>query len=246
MNGYHTGNAASLTVTDGVLLTPYGKLRGIDPTTGRILWTGSNYPHYGTPTVAQVDGSSVVVTPAGELINPKTGAEMGDRLAAIEYIGPVASGNRVFVVGSTRQADQTIATHATAYTLQKSADGGITATEDWTRHLSKDRVYATPLVSNGRLYIIYLPGRLDVLNTDSGDALSTLNELPSSSNGSPSPTLGGDRLLISFEKGTILMFEDGDRPERIGMAFLENHRATPLLDGKRVYIRGFQHLYCIE
>jgi len=246
MNGYHTGNVASPLVADGVLLAPFGKLRGIDPESGRVLWTGSNYPHYGTPTVAKVDGSSVVITPAGEIIDPKTGSEIGDRLAAIEYIGPVASGNRVFVVGTTRTTDQTLVSHATAYTLETSSDGRIMATMNWEKSLSKDRVYATPMISKGRLYIIYLPGRLDILSTETGATLSTLADLPRSSNGSPSPTLGGDRILISFEKGTILMFEDGDRPQRIGTAFIENHRATPLLDGPRIYIRGFQHLYCIE
>jgi len=246
MRGYHTGNAASVLVADGVVLAPFGKLRGVDPATGSVLWTGPDYPHYGTPAIAHVGDTTVVVTPGGELIAPKTGTEIGDPITDIEYIGPVASNNRVFVAGSTRYQDQTTGSHATAYTLQKSSNGRITATMDWDKPLNKDRVYATPLISDGRLYVLYLPGRMDVLSTESGATLSTLDSLPRSSNGSPSPTLGGDRMVIGFEKGVLLMFRDGDTPQQIGQAFLENHRATPLLDGQRIYIRGFQYLYCID
>jgi len=246
MLGYHTGNAASVLVADGVVLAPFEKLRGIDPSTGRVLWTGPEYPHYGTPAIATVDGKSIVVTPGGELIDPKTGAELGDPLAAIEFIGPVASDNHVYVIGHTRHPNQPPSAHATAYTLNASPDGRITATQEWERSLGKERIYATPLVTDERLYVLYLRGELNILNPKTGQTISKVGNLPKAAKASPSPVLGGDRLLLSFDTGPVKMFEDGDELQPIGHAELERHRSTLLLDSNRIYMRGFQYLYCIE
>ena len=246
MRGYHTGNAASVLVADGVVLAPFGKLRGIDPATGRVLWTGPDYPHYGTPALAHVGDTTVVVTPDGELIDPKTGTEMGDPLAAIEFIGPVAADNRVYVIGHTRYPNKAPGAHATAYTLTTTPDGRISATKDWERALGKERIYATPLVTNKRLYVLYLRGELILLDPKTGETISSIGHLPRGANSSPSPVLGGNRLVMSFDDGFVQTYEDGNELQRIGRANLERHRATLLLDDNRIYMRGFQYLYCIE
>jgi outer membrane protein assembly factor BamB len=246
MQGYHTGTSASLLMVDGVLVVPFAHMRGIDPRDGSILWKGPKYTHYGTPAVTTVDGTSVVVTPGGELISPRDGTEVGDRLAAIEFIGPVTSGNKVFVIGHTRYPDKSLGTHATAYTLHRQSNGRISSTQLWERKLMTQRIYASPIVTDDRIYLLYSPGTVEVVNPQTGAQISTFDGLPTARNGSPSMVLGGSRLLISFEVGVFQTYSDGDHPKSLGRAVLEGHRSTALLDGSRIYVRGLQHLYCIE
>jgi hypothetical protein len=246
MQGYHTGTSASLLMVDGVLVVPFAHLRGIDPSDGSVLWKGPKFTHYGTPAVATVDGASVVVTPGGELISPSDGTEVGDRLAAIEFIGPVASGNKVFVIGHTRYPDKSIGTHATAYTLHRQSNGRISSTQLWERKLRTQRIYASPIVTDDRIYLLYTPGIVEVVNPHTGAQISTFGDLPTARNGSPSMVLGGGRVLMSFEVGVFQTYSDGDHPKPLGRAILESHRSTALLDRSRIYVRGLQHLYCIE
>ncbi len=246
MRGYHTGTAASILMAEGVLIVPFAHLRGINPKDGSVLWKGEEYRHYGTPALANVGGSSVVVTPGGELIDPKDGEEVGDPLAAIEFIGPMASGDLVYVIGHTRYPNSTVGSHATAYKLQRNPDGRVASTMLWEKKLSKHRIYGAPLVTDERLYVLYNPGDVDVLNAKTGATISSFEGGPNARNGSPSIVLGGDRMLLSFEVGEVRTYSAGDEPKLLGRKVIEVHRSTALLDGARIYIRGLQHLYCIE
>jgi len=246
MYGYHTGTSASPIMVDGVLIAPFSQLQGIDPATGRVLWKASEYPHYGTPAIASVGGSSVVVTPGGELIDPKDGSEVGDRLAAIEFIGPVAKGDKVYVIGHTRYPDDSVATHATAYQLTSLPNGRVESHQLWDRKLSKQRTYASPAVSDERIYVLYKKGDVEVLNPRTGEQISVVDALPTARYGSPSIAMGGGKLLMTFEIGSIRTFTDADHPKPLGRGLIEPHRATVLLDGSRIYIRAFNNLYCFE
>ena len=246
MKGYHTGTSASPMMADGVLIAPFAQLQGVDPATGRVLWKASKYPHYGTPAIASVGGSSVVVTPEGELINPKDGSELGDPLASIEFIGPVAKGDKVYVIGHTRYPDNSVATHATGYQLSRLPNGRIESKQLWDRKLSKERTYASPAVSDERIYVLYKSGDVEVLSPRTGEQISVVEELPTARNGSPSVAMGGGKLLMTFEVGVFRTYTDADQPKPLGRGMIESHRATALLDGSRIYIRGFNHLYCIE
>ena len=246
MQGYHTGTSASPLMADGVLVVPFAQLRGVDPTDGRVLWTGPKYPHYGTPAVATVGGSAVVISPGGEIINPKDGTEIGDDIAALEFIGPVAVGDRVYVIGHTRYPDRTVASHATAYRLQRQPNGRIESTILWERKLGTDRIYASPLITDERIYLLYTPGYVEVVNPETGVQISTFDGMPTARNGSPSMVLGADKVLLTFEVGLYRTFTDADNPQSLGRFVLDEQRATPLLDDARIYVRSLQNLYCIE
>ena len=246
MKGYHTGTSASPVMVDGVLIAPFAQLRGIDPATGRVLWKASKYLDYGTPAIASVDGSSVVVTPGGELINPEDGSEVGDRLAGIEFIGPVAKDDKVYMIGHTRYPDKSVATHAAAYQLTRLPSGRVASRQLWDRKLSKERTYASPAVSDKRIYVLYKNGDVEVLSPHTGEQISVMEGLPTARHGSPSIAMGGGKLLMTFEVGLFRTYTDADQPKPLGRALIEPHRATALLDGSRIYIRGFDHLYCIE
>jgi outer membrane protein assembly factor BamB len=246
MRGFDTGNAASPLIVDGVLLAPYARLRGVDPSTGQILWEGPEYPHYGTPAVANVDGTSVVVTPGGELINPKDGTEVGPKISRIDFIGPVAVGEMVYAIGWVPEHSDGSSTRGTAYRLSNEVDGRISANRLWDRTLSKERLYASPLVADERIFLVYWTGEVQSLNAMNGKLLWRMNTRLSASNGSPSPTYGGGRIVVGSERGYFVTYSNDDPPKVLGEFILEEQRATPLLEDGRIYVRGFEYLYCIE
>jgi len=246
MRGYDYGTAASPVMADGVLVAPFARLRGIDPSTGAILWEGPSYPHYGTPAIAHVGNTTVIISPGGEMLRAKDGAEVGPTISAIEFIGPVADGDVVYVIGWVRAQDDRTLTRGTAYKLRQEEGGKIGVTELWGRDLSAERTYASPLLADKRLYVLFWRGELQVLDAATGDLLSTTETRLDAKNGSPSPTLGGDRIVIGSERGSVNTFSHEDSPRVLGARNFESHRATPLLDGDRIYIRGFEHLYCVE
>jgi outer membrane protein assembly factor BamB len=168
---------------------------------------------------------------------------VGPNIGEIEFVGPVAVRDVVYSIGWVRHST---ATQGVAYKLGRESSGRISATKLWDRELSKERTYATPLVTDERIYLIFWGGELQVLSAANGDLLSRMDTSQSAKNGSPSPTLGGNRFVVGSEHGFVITYSDEDTPKVLGEQFLEPHRATPLLDGGRIYIRGFDHLYCIE
>lgn len=247
MLGHITGTSSSLLMVDGVLLAPFGKLRGIDPSNGDVLWEGAAWPHYGTPGIMNVDGQAVIITPGGEIIRPSDGETIGPNIGQIEYVGPVVVGDTVYSIGWTRLEDgKTTVTIGRAHKLFGEEGGRIGVRKLWERHLSKERTYASPLIKDGRIFVLYWQGKLEVLSTASGELLSTALDVPGAQNGSPSATEGNDRVVIAFEGGEVQTYSLADQPKLLDQAVIERQRATPLLDGKRIYLRGMKYLYCIE
>ena len=244
MLGYHTGNAASPILIDGVLLAPYVQLRGLNPDSGEVLWHGPSYRHYGTPAVTRLDGAAVVVTPGGDVLRVRDGMELMPKLEQIEFVGPVIEGPIVYLVGWTRDARGRTSTRGSAYRLESLPDGGFRSQQLWQSELSKDRLYATPLIAEGRIFLQYQSGRLQVLDATNGRVLSHLDTGISAANGSPSPVLGAGRVVLGSEAGSVMTFSFDNNPELLGQMHLEGHLSTPLLDGEQIFVRGFQHLFC--
>jgi outer membrane protein assembly factor BamB len=246
MDGYHTGTAASPVMADGVLVVPYGRISGVDPATGRVLWGGAEYTHFGTPAVAVVGGRALVVTPAGQLLDARTGSSLGTPLGSLRYVGPVVRDDTVFVIGVHVVGDEEQGTRGLAYRLSEGADGRIEATELWRQQLSDERIYATPLVSSDRIWILTTDGELQVLDTRSGERLGRAQTSLEAVTGAPSPTLGGQILILGSERGPVQAWTRDDDPDKIGEASLEPQLSTPLLVGERIFVRGLDHLWCLE
>ena len=62
----------------------------------------------------------------------------------------------------------------------------------------------------------------------------------------PSVTLGGSHIYIANESGTTVVLEPGRHYREVYRNELERHRSSPVFIGQRMYIRGMNHLYCIE
>jgi hypothetical protein len=165
--GYRGGDTASPVLSAGTLLVPYGVLRGVDPATGAQRWAGPAWPHYGSPTVTEVDGVAVVVTPAGEVVRVADGAVLATGLGKVSYLAPTARGASVWFVGGDGDVAQSRPNHAAGWTLSQ---GGATATQRWRVAVaSQDRFYATPVVVGEHLFAVTRHRGLHVWRADTGE-----------------------------------------------------------------------------
>ncbi len=246
MIGNDTGSAASPLMVDGVVVAPFGRLAGVEPGTGQVLWRSVEYPHFGTPAVVQVEDRPVLITPGGDLLSPKDGAVLGPSLGQIDFVGPVTAGTTVWTIGADSTKMDIESTWGRAFELGVQADGGLTITKLWERQLNPRATWATPLAFDERVLVLYVSGELDVLHASTGQQLSRTDTTESASNGSPSPILGNDVVIIGYESGNLQAYSWAEEPRLLGEQRLEPHFATPLLEGDRIYVRGLEHLHCID
>ncbi len=243
MKGYDRGSAASLLLADGVLVVPYRALTGIDPSTGKELWRGPEYVHFGTPAVAHMPSGAVVATPGGELVRAKDGRPITKVPHLLWYIGPIVEKDALYFAGAeTPYFSAGLTQPIGAFRL--SPDG--TPTPLWESTLPTDRFYATPVFDRDLVYLVSEGGELMVLDAATGrlghrekiDALGTVFA---------SPVIAGDNLYVSFDhSGQMFVFRRGPKPTLIAKNSFEPLLATPVFSGRRMYVRTSQALYCIE
>jgi outer membrane protein assembly factor BamB len=240
------GATASPLWVDGVLVVAYERLRGIEPATGRQLWEGPPYRSYATPAVVRLGDRAIIVTPHGDLVDVRSGALVGQAPISTTYSSPVALGSRVFTIGTVGRESASRATQARAFQLERHDDDSVAASLLWERKLSKENTFATPLVTEARIYTIDMKGELEVLAPEDGRRLSRTPTRLFAIQGSPSPTAAGGRVYLGWDGGKLAAFSDADEPESLGTMATEPHLPTPLFVGSRIYIRGDESLICIE
>ena len=246
MRGFNKGQTASPLLVGGVLIVALNHLHGLDPATGKILWSRPEpYLDYGAPRMMGVEGVPLVVTPKGEVIRVSDGALLVSELGTdVYFVGPLTQGRRIFFVGATTDPDLQERT-AVAIDL-KGPVGSLKAVEAWRRSLSKEKTYATPLLHKGLIYTLGIRGSLVVLEADSGQVvyeealdLGRLDVMPS-------PVAAGDEVVLMGGTGQVIVIKAGRRYEPLYSARLGDVRATPALHAGRMIVRGLERLWSLS
>ncbi|MFC1841352.1 PQQ-binding-like beta-propeller repeat protein, partial [Thermodesulfobacteriota bacterium] len=106
---------------------------------------------------------------------------------------------------------------------------------------------ATPVVHDGKIYIVSFNGKVWCLDIESGEELWE-SKLPHV-NGAiySSPTLAGNKLYICREEGTVYVCEVTSKGMQVlnQTKFDDNFVASPVLVQDRILFRGDKNLYCI-
>jgi outer membrane protein assembly factor BamB len=126
----------------------------------------------------------------------------------------------------------------------------MTVTKLWETPISQERYYATPLFDNGLLYLVNqrAGGTLTVLEAASG---AKVYEQGLNLGGVtyPSPVLAGNVVIIGAESGKTVVVASGREYKELGRPVMPPYRATPLPDGKYLYLRTCNDkgskLFCI-
>ena len=234
------------TQTDSFLLA-------LDAATGKTVWKTDReeLPSWGTPTVVQTSGGEQLVTNASNFIrgyDPRTGKELWrlGRSSKITAPTPIY-GDDLIVVASGRGPERPI------FVVRPNARGdltlpdGKTSSENivWSR-TGRGSYMPTPLIYQGRLYVLANNGTFDAYNLKTGDELYR-QRLPTIGSGySASPVAADGKIYLSNEDGEILVVGAGDKFTHIGTNSMnELLMATPALSDGVMYVRSSQSLFAI-
>ncbi len=247
MLGYEFGSVTSPQLTPDGLLVGHGNLQLLDTSTGAVRWKDpALWNHYGTPALMSVGSNTLAITPDGRALRTSDGRELARGLADLWYVGPVAKGDTVWFVGGQGNETSPENTHAAAWRLTPDGSGGVTAAKLWAHTMPKPtRIYSTPLVHDGLLYSLDIKAELVVLDSTSGELVWSRN-LSDSLMGTPyqSPTLAGQAIFLATEHGYFATVKPGRSYTLLGTSRVSGMiRASPVFEGKRVYLRGLEAIY---
>ena len=228
-------------------------LLALDAATGKTVWKTDReeLPSWGTPTVVQTSAGAQLVTNASNFIrayDPRTGKELWrlGRSSKITAPTPIY-GDDLIVVASGRGPERPI------FVVRPNARGDLTLADGktssenivWSR-TGRGSYMPTPLIYQGRLYVLANNGTFDAYNLKTGDELYR-QRLPTIGSGySASPVAADGKIYLSNEDGEILVVGAGDKFTHIGTNSMgELLMATPALSEGVMYVRSSQSLFAI-
>ncbi|MBX3443640.1 MAG: PQQ-binding-like beta-propeller repeat protein [Planctomyces sp.] len=135
------------------------------------------------------------------------------------------------------------------YAIPLESRGDITGTDAVAWQRSDGTPYiASPILYRDILYVTQSrEAILTTLNPRTGEVLSDRRRLPDLKVLYASPVAADGRLYYTDRDGTTLVLQHGPEPEVLATNHLgEVVDASPAIIGRQMFVRGAQHLYCIE
>ncbi|MCB9663348.1 MAG: PQQ-binding-like beta-propeller repeat protein [Alphaproteobacteria bacterium] len=249
MLGWEEGHAASPVVREGVLVVPFGRLRGLDAHTGETRWEGRPWPHYGSPSAVDLGGRAHVVTPAGELVRVADGAVLVEGLADMWFLSPVVAGHTVFFLEA--RSDAEVRSHGgvdlKAWRLHATDGAGVRAELRWVTTLpATETFYTAPVVADGLLHAVTHGGTVWTVDAATGQVQApvVLDSLRPTTIYS-SPSVAGGRLFVTDELGRTVTLTPGPTPKAVATLPLAPTRASLAFHGPHVYARVADRLVAL-
>jgi outer membrane protein assembly factor BamB len=223
-------------------------LVALNARTGETRWKADRKESssWATPLVVEYKGKTQVVVNGKNRVRSydlATGKLLwecgGQTLNAIP--SPVAVNGVVYCMTGYRGS--------AAYAIPLDATGDITDQGKTLWSYSRGTPYVpSPLLAGDRLY--FTQGNnplLTCLNIKTGKAVIDRQRLPSLNTLYASPAGARDRLYFTDREGTTLVIRRADKLEILATNRLkEPVDASPAIAGKQLFLRGHEHLYCIE
>ncbi len=233
------GHSASPALGKGVLVVHIVDLFGLDPATGEEKWRVPAEVKWGSPVVADIGGTEVVITPAGDVFRAADGQTLAHAIGNMEFATPVVQDGVVYFIEKK----------SVAVKLPSALGDSLEVETLWQSRIKGSRHYASPVIHDGLIYAVSREEKFTVLEAASGAVVYEKDlELNGSGSNSayPSVTLAGDKLFVSSESGVTLVLEPGRVYSEVARNQVEGFRSSPVFAGDRMYLRAFDHLYCFS
>ena len=248
------GTATSPIVVEGLVIllneqdTDLGAIIAVECATGRLRWKTPRKVDkmtFATPIVVEVGGKRQIITSSA------TDGIMGlDALTGkIIWRTPLFSvrtcGSPVLGDGLIFAAEGDGGRGKTLLAVRPGGAGDVHVSHlAWTRDRSLPYV-PTPIAHEGRLYLWNDNGIVCALDARTGRELWA--ERVEGADYSASPIVVDGKLLCVSRAGDILTLAAAAAFRRLGHTTLgESCHATPAVSNGRLFIRGFEHLYCLK
>jgi len=239
------GRSTSPALVGGKLLVTLSCMIALDATTGEEAWKNKEVQElYGTPVPAVLGGVDVVVLPSGQVVRVSDGRILASELGGLSYASPLVQDGAVYLIQALSSAQQ----------LTASSPDKWEARQLWEQELD-GIFYASALLDKGLIYAVSNNGDFYILDAKDGKILAHKElDLPSgagrpgasAANLYPSLALAGNYLMLFNDQGDALVLEPGRRYTELRRNHLgAGHGSAPAFDGRFIYMRGDQNLYCI-
>jgi len=232
------GHSASPLLVGGKLLVSFGNLTALDPKTGKEIWNAKDVQEaYGTPAKTKNGGVDVVIMPTGEIVRVSDGAVLASTEGTTKYASPIVHDNMVYFLDASFIALQ----------LPEKVTDKFQAKKLWEASL-EGGFYASPVLAKGLLFCVSDQGMLFIVDAKDGKVLVS-KEIPFNSQGAPvysSPAAAEKYVFIDNTAGETLVIEAAREYKEVKLNSLpEGSGSAPVFEGKRMFMRGGDKIYCI-
>jgi outer membrane protein assembly factor BamB len=232
------GRSASPVLVGDKVLVSIGNLTALDTKTGKEVWKAEDVKEvYGTPAKANIGGVDVVIMPAGDIVRVADGSILASTDRMAKFASPIVHDGVVYFMDTCLSALQ----------LPDKVAGKLQVKQLWEASLEGE-VYASPVYANGLLFTVNDQGTLYIVDGKDGKVLVT-KELPFESQGvliySSPPAAGGYIFINNLAGETLVIEATREYKEVASNRLAEGSGGTPVFDGKRMFERGGERLYCI-
>ena len=208
----------------------------LDKETGEVVWKSESKNQWGTGIVTKIGDVDVIITASGDFLRASDGKVLAKDTSFMEYARPIIHDGIIYFIQHEGKA----------FRLPTEAGETVTPELLWQTKPKKDRYYASSVYHDGLIYAITRRGIFfSVIDAENGEVVYEKKLKLGKGEAYPSIALAGEHLFVSCDNGTTVVMEPGREPKEIFRNSLETFRSSPVFVGKRVYIRGMEHLYCI-
>ncbi len=247
------GEASTPAVREGILVIPWDQedqsaLFGLNAATGETKWEvrRDEPSNWSTPVFTTQPGGTQVVlngTQRARGYDLATGRSVWacGELSVNAIPTPVFDDSLIFCMSGYRKS--------VIYAIPRSAQGDLTASDRiaWTFERHTPYV-ASPLLYRGRLVFTKgLGSRISILDSATGQPFVEAEPLRGLANVYASPVGVDGRIYITDREGTTVVLAAGDELKILATNRLDDTTdASPVVVGKRLYIRSWSAVYCLE
>jgi outer membrane protein assembly factor BamB len=223
-------------------------LLALDKNTGRELWRTPRQgnTNWSGPYITTYNGrKQVIISASREVVSYD--AATGKPIWSAKGLGqntipaPVAAGGMVFVMSGFRNPN--------LMAIRLGREGDLTNTDAIVWQNQRGNSYtASPVLFDGKLYVLTDSGMLSAFDAKSGTALYQQTRLPKPYNFKASPVGANGKLYLASEEGDVIVVKMGETFEVLATNSLpdETFIATPAIMNGEIYLRGRNALYCIR
>jgi outer membrane protein assembly factor BamB len=239
---------------------PAHRYYAFDKNTGAVIWSAApgdppNDTSCGSPTIAVIGGRRLLLAPnvdgALYAMNARTGESVWKFKLSARPLNttPAVDGNLIYLNHSEENIDTTVMGRVVC--INGDGVGDITGTHEVWRADGLDAGYASPAISNGRVYIVDNGARLYALDAKTGQQYWR-QPLGTVARGSPVATADGV-IYVGEVNGVFHILKDaGDTCETLCTVQLPKRgeaidevQSTPAVANGRVYFQSRYSTFCL-
>lgn len=232
------GHSSSPVLVDGKLIVHFHDLVALDAKSGEVLWRTKLDARHASPIAFRAGSESLLASPSGAIVRVSDGKILLNEPALrASECSPI-----VFERTLVAQEGKTTALKIPEMVRDSTSDNEFEVL--WQASASRGRRTPSPVLHDGLIYGATTEGILEVTDAASGD-LVYRKRLDFDGNLYSSVTAAGPYIYLGCTKGGTRVLKAGREFAEVAYNQLEDYGSNPIFAGKRMYLRGQTHLYCI-